>query len=184
MLGALALGMGMPTLPAYLIIVLIMGPAISNFGLPLLVAHMFVFYYGVASSLTPPIALAAYAAAPIAKASPLKTAVMAVKLGAAKFIIPFVFAYYPGMLLADFFDLDVFLWATARLFFVIFLISSVVSMFDVRRLAPWEGALRLCAAVAILLTDPTFQFGGLVLGAGLVGMSFIRGRALASPSRS
>lgn len=184
MLGALALGMGMPTLPAYLIIVLIMGPAISNFGLPLLVAHLFVFYYGVASSLTPPIALAAYAAAPIAEASPLKTAVMAVKLGAAKFIIPFVFAYYPGMLFADFFDLNIFMWATARLFFVIFLISSVVSMFDVRRLAMWEAALRLCAAVSILLIDPMFQIGGLVLGAGLVGMSLVRGRTAESPTPS
>jgi TRAP transporter 4TM/12TM fusion protein len=184
MLGALALGMGMPTLPAYLIIVLIMGPAISNFGIPLLVAHMFVFYYGVASSLTPPVALAAYAAAPIAEASPLKTAVMAVKLGAAKFIIPFVFAYYPGMLLADFFDLNTFIWATTRLFFVIFLVSSVVSAFDIRRLSIWECALRLAASVAILVTTPAFQIGGLLVGAALVAFSFIRSRASEAPART
>lgn len=179
MLGALVLGMGMPTLPAYLIIVLIMGPAISNFGLPLLVAHLFVFYYGVASSLTPPVALAAYAAAPIAGATPLRTAIMAVKLGAAKFIIPFVFAYYPGMLLAEFFDLQVFLWASARLFLVIWLISSVVSMFDARPLKPWEAVLRIAAAVAILLIDPAFQFGGIALAAALIALSWARARSLA-----
>lgn len=182
MLGALALGMGMPTLPAYLIIVLIMGPAISNFGIPLLVAHMFVFYYGVASSLTPPIALAAYAAAPIADASPLKTALMAVKLGAAKFIIPFVFAYYPGMLIADFFDLSTFLWTSARLFVVIFLVSSVVSSFDVRRLSLWERVLRLAVSVAILLTEPTFQIAGLLVGGALVALSVMRSRAATAPS--
>ncbi|WP_299965255.1 TRAP transporter fused permease subunit [uncultured Roseobacter sp.] len=71
MIGALILGMGMPTLPAYLIIILVMGPAIQALGVSMLTAHMFVFYYGVASSLTPPVAIAAYAAAPIAGANPL-----------------------------------------------------------------------------------------------------------------
>ena len=172
MVGALILGMGMPTLPAYLIIVLIMGPAISKFGMPLLVAHMFVFYYGVASSLTPPIALAAYAAAPIAGAAPLKTSVMAVKLGAAKFIIPFVFAYYPGMLLADFFELDVFLWATARLFLVIYLISTCVSMFDRRHLYGWEGLLRLPVAVGILVTVEWVQFISIAIGFFLIASAW------------
>ena len=76
MIGALILGMGMPTLPAYLIIILVMGPAIQELGVSMLTAHMFVFYYGVASSLNPPVAIAAYAAAPIAGATPLMTAYM------------------------------------------------------------------------------------------------------------
>ena len=84
MVGALVLGMGMPTLPAYLIIILVMGPAIQQLGVSMLTAHMFVFYYGVASSLTPPVAIAAYAAAPIAGANPLMTAFMSFRLGMAK----------------------------------------------------------------------------------------------------
>ena len=83
MIGALVLGMGMPTLPAYLIIILVMGPAIQQLGVSMLTAHMFVFYYGVASSLTPPVAIAAYAAAPIAGANPLFTALMSFRLGIA-----------------------------------------------------------------------------------------------------
>ena len=73
MLGALILGMGLPTLPAYLIIVLVMGPALQDLGIPILVAHMFVLYFGVLSAITPPVALAAYAAAPIAGSRPLVT---------------------------------------------------------------------------------------------------------------
>lgn len=173
MFGALILGMGMPTLPAYLIIILIMGPAISKFGLPLLVAHLFVFYYGVASSLTPPIALAAYAAAPIAGSSPLRTSIIAVKLGAAKFIIPFAFAYYPGMLFTDFFELDVFLWICARLFLVIYLISTFVSMFDVRQLSGWEALIRLPVALGVLTTVGWLQFFSIIIGLLLITFSLL-----------
>ena len=105
MIGALILGMGMPTLPAYLIIILVMGPAIQALGISILTAHMFVFYYGVASSLTPPVAIAAYAAAPIAGANPLMTSFMSFRLGMAKFIIPFIFAFYPTLLIVEEFQL-------------------------------------------------------------------------------
>ena len=101
MIGALVLGMGMPTLPAYLIIIVVMGPALQNLGVSVLIAHLFVFYYGVASSLTPPVALAAYAAAPIAGSNPIITSLMAFRLGIAKFIIPFAFAYYPCLLIIE-----------------------------------------------------------------------------------
>jgi len=114
MIGALVLGMGMPTLPAYLIIILVMGPAIQALGVSILTAHMFVFYYGVASSLTPPVAIAAYAAAPIANANPLFTALMAFRLGMAKFIIPFVFAFYPTVLIIETFSLLPFIWIVLR----------------------------------------------------------------------
>src|SRR3546814_7972764 len=88
MVGCLVLGMGMPTVPAYLIIVLTMGPAIQGLGVPTLVAHLFVVYFGVLSSITPPVALAAFAAAPICGASPMATAVEAVKVAIIGFIIP------------------------------------------------------------------------------------------------
>ena len=97
---------------------------------------------------------------------------MAVKLGAAKFIIPFVFAYYPGMLLADFFELDVFLWATARLFLVIYLISTCVSMFDRRHLYGWEGLLRLPVAAGILVTVEWVQFVSIAIGFFLIASAW------------
>ena len=152
MTGALILGMGMPTLPAYLIIVLIMGPAIKLLGLSTLVVHLFVFYYGVASSLTPPVAIAAYVAAPIAGANPIMTAFMALRIGAAKFIIPFAFAYYPTLLLVENFDPLIFASILLRLTLTIYLISSALSAYDRGPLNYASITIRLILAVSCLLT--------------------------------
>lgn len=101
MAGALILGMGMPTRPAYPIVILAMGPAIQELGVSMLTSHMFVFYYGVASSLTLPVAITAYAVAPIARANPSMTAAMSFRLGMAKSIVPFVFALYPTVSIVE-----------------------------------------------------------------------------------
>lgn len=170
MVGALILGMGMPTLPAYLIIVLVMGPAIQALGVSMLTAHMFVFYYGVASSLTPPVAIAAYAAAPIAGANPLITALMSFRLGMAKFIIPFVFAFYPTVLIIEDFSWLPFIWIVARTVFCIWLFSTALSAFGLKRLNPIEIVLRLVAAFAVLATEPWIQGVALALGLGLVAL--------------
>ena len=142
MTGALILGMGMPTLPAYLIIVLIMGPAIKLLGLSTLVVHL-LYFNGVASSLTPPVAIAAYVAAPIAGANPIMTALMALRIGAAKFIIPFAFAYYPTLLLVQDFDTVSFISIVCRLTLVIYLVSSALSAFDRERIGFISIILRL-----------------------------------------
>jgi TRAP transporter 4TM/12TM fusion protein len=152
MTGALILGMGMPTLPAYLIIVLIMGPAIKLLGLSTLVVHLFVFYYGVASSLTPPVAIAAYVAAPIAGANPIMTALMALRIGAAKFIIPFAFAYYPTLLLVENFDIIAFFSILVRLSLTVYLVSSALSAFDRTKLNFTSILIRLVLAILCLLT--------------------------------
>lgn len=168
MIGALVLGMGMPTLPAYLIIILVMGPAIQALGISMLTAHMFVFYYGVASSLTPPVAIAAYAAAPIAGANPLITALMAFRLGMAKFIIPFVFAFYPTILIIEQFELFTFIGIVFRTCFCIWLFSSALSMFDRRRLSYIETALRFIAAFAALATSPLIYVPAVLIGIALI----------------
>jgi len=155
-IAALMMGMGMPTLPAYLTIILIMGPSIQNLGVSELVAHLFVLYYGVASSITPPVAVAAYAAASIAEAPPLRTAVFALRIGLVKFIVPFVFAFYPVLLLVEEsgvkFDFIDFSSAIIRLLVVIYLVSSATLAFDQRRLPAWEVVLRLVLAFLILVT--------------------------------
>ncbi len=168
MFGALVLGMGMPTLPAYLIIILVMGPAIQELGLSMLTAHMFVFYYGVASSLTPPVAIAAYAAAPIAGANPLTTSLMSFRLGMAKFVIPFVFAFYPTVLIVEQFSLLPFVWIVIRTCFCIWLFSSALSAYDRGRLSIPEIALRLVCAFVLLMSDPFFQIPAIVVGLTLI----------------
>lgn len=98
-LGCLVLGMGMPTVPAYLIIILVMGPAIESLGVETIAAHLFVVYYAVLSSVTPPVALAAFAAAPIAKTNPIALSVTALRLATVGFLIPFAFVYHPSLLI-------------------------------------------------------------------------------------
>jgi len=168
MVGALILGMGMPTLPAYLIIVLVMGPAMQALGVSMLTAHMFVFYYGVASSLTPPVAIAAYAAAPIAGANPLITAFMSFRLGMAKFIIPFVFAFYPTLLIIEEFHLLSFSWIAVRTCFCIWLFSSALSGYDRRALSVLEIGARFVVAFAMLATDPIVHLPAFAIGILLI----------------
>jgi TRAP transporter 4TM/12TM fusion protein len=101
MLTCLVLGMGIPTIPNYIITASLAGPALLELGVPLLVSHMFVFYFGIMADLTPPVALACFAAAPMAKTSGLKISIQAVKLAAAGFVIPFMAVYTPSLMLQD-----------------------------------------------------------------------------------
>ncbi len=185
-LAALLLGMGMPTLPAYLTIILIMGPTMQNLGLSVLVGHMFVFYYGVASSITPPVAVAAYAAASIADAAPLRTAVYAMRIGLVKFVVPFVFAFYPVLLIVKesgvAFDALDFLSILTRLVLMIYLVSSATIAFDYRRLPGWEIALRLALAIAILVVNPWIHWPAVALA--LVFVIWHRALATASSNQA
>ena len=174
MIGALVLGMGMPTLPAYLIIIVVMGPALQNLGVSVLIAHLFVFYYGVASSLTPPVALAAYAAAPIAGSNPIITSLMAFRLGIAKFIIPFAFAYYPCLLIIENFSWLEFFSIVPRLLISIWFINSALAKFDFTKLSWAEVILRLSVGFGILFMDVRIQIICLILGSVLLVWDFFR----------
>jgi TRAP transporter 4TM/12TM fusion protein len=98
-MACVILGMGLPTTSAYVIAASILAPALTKLHLPLLTAHLFVFYYACLSAITPPVALAAYAGAGIAKCSPMTTAVEACKIGFAGFIVPFIFCYEPAFMM-------------------------------------------------------------------------------------
>ena len=101
MLTCILLGMGIPTIPNYIITSSIAGPALLELGVPLIVSHMFVFYFGILADLTPPVALACFAAAPIARESGLRISFEAVKVAAAGFVIPFMAVYTPALMLQD-----------------------------------------------------------------------------------
>ena len=92
------LGMGMPTTAAYAIAAAVVAPGLQQIGVPKLVAHMFIFYFAVLSAITPPVAVASIAAAGMAKADPWRTSWIAVKMGLATFIVPFMFFYSPLLL--------------------------------------------------------------------------------------
>ena len=101
MVCCIILGMGVPTTANYCIMASTCAPILIRMGFPVVAAHFFVFYFGIVADITPPVALAAYAGAAIAKANPMKTGFNATKLAIAAFVVPYIFAYSPAMLFVD-----------------------------------------------------------------------------------
>ena len=99
MVVSLILGMGVPTTAAYLMLALLVVPALKQMNVLPLAAHLFIFYFGIISNVTPPVALAAYAAAGVARCNPTKTGIFAFKLSLSGFILPFMFVYNPVLLM-------------------------------------------------------------------------------------
>jgi TRAP transporter 4TM/12TM fusion protein len=101
MIACIVLGMGLPSIPAYIITATMAAPALAKMGIPPLVSHMFVFYFGMLANLTPPVALAAFAGAGIAGGNTTQTGIQAVKIALAGFVVPYIFAYNNSLLLID-----------------------------------------------------------------------------------
>ncbi len=151
MITALLLGMGLPTLAAYLLLAIVLGSTLVNLGIIAPAAHFFIFYFAIISAITPPVALAAYTAAGIAGAPPLGIATTAVRLAAIAFIIPFMFAYNPVLLLIGPAP-EIILAAITALIGVIGL-SMALSGFGLRELSFIERLI--VGAGAILLITPS-----------------------------
>ena len=99
MIVSLILGMGLPAVVCYLILAMLVAPSLTSMGIEPIAAHLFVFYFGMLNAITPPVALAAYTGASIAGSNPTQTGLTAVRLGLAGFIVPFMFAFGPSLLL-------------------------------------------------------------------------------------
>jgi TRAP transporter 4TM/12TM fusion protein len=158
MIAALILSMGMPTLPAYATIITIMGAflvQLSDLGTPVLAVHLFVFYFGVLSPVTPPVALAAYAAAPIAGAPPFQTGLTAVRLCFVAFVIPYAFFLHPQLLLGQVaFDLPLFLEALVTLALSVWFLTTAMIGWSGRNLPMWDRGVRTVAGILVLGTEP------------------------------
>ncbi|MGJ8587085.1 MAG: TRAP transporter permease [Yoonia sp.] len=153
---AILLGMGMPTTAAYAVAASVVAPGLVQLGIPLLTAHFFVFYFAVVSAITPPVALASYAAAGISGANPMATSVASFKIGISAFIVPFMF-FYNGAILMDGTWFEV-IRAGITAVFGVFLLSSGVQGWWVgnRAAAPIRIGLlivALCMIAGGLLTD-------------------------------
>jgi len=156
MIGCLVLGMGVPSGAAYLIIALVMGPALQQLGLPTILAHLFVVYFGVLSAVTPPVALAAFAAAPIAGSRPMETGMEAVRLAIAGFLIPYIPVYHPSVVLILGFDPVGLVWAVAVFAVSTWAIATGLGGFETRPLTLWERAIRVAAGLVVLVPDPVY----------------------------
>jgi TRAP transporter 4TM/12TM fusion protein len=182
MLGSLVLGMGLPTVPAYLIIVLVMGPAIQQLGVPILITHLFVMYFGVLSNITPPVAIAAYAAAPICGANPLRVAGTAVRVALIGFVIPFVFVYEPALILTGAFDPLAFTWIALRLGLAIWLFTTAAAGICGTPIPLWLRVLRAACGIAALVPIPAYALAGTLLGLALVVQQRWAARRAAGPA--
>ena len=156
MLTCLVLGMGIPTIPNYIITSSLAAPVLLELGVPLIISHMFVFYFGIMADLTPPVALAAFAAAPIAKEKALKISIQAVRVAMAGFIVPYMAVYSPALMLqtGDVWDT---LWIVFKALVAIAMWGAGAIGFLVGPLSWWERAWTIVAAsflvVALPLTD-------------------------------
>ena len=166
--ACLVLGMGMPTLPAYLIIVLVLGPVMTKLGADMIAAHMFVFYFGVLSAITPPVAIGAFAAAPIAQASPMVTAFVALRLAVTGFIIPFIFVYEPSLLLVVDFDPVNFARVCVALGLAIWMLNTGIVGYAGERIGPAMRVVRILIAIGLIIQEPALQYVLIVASIGLL----------------
>ena len=154
MLCCIVLGMGVPTTANYCIMASTCAPILMQLGIPKVAAHFFVFYFGIVADITPPVALAAYAGSAIAKSDPMKTGINATKLAIAAFIVPYIFAMNPSMLLMDqgvLAAIQVIITSCLG----IFGIAAALEGYIVTR-APWWQRI-LLAAGGLCLIDPEFM---------------------------
>ena len=160
-IGSIILGMGLPTTAAYVVLAALGAPALVQLGVPLLAAHLFIFYFGCISNVTPPVSLAAFAAAGISGSPALKTAVSAALLAGAGFVVPFMFVYGPELLLIGN-PVEIMLAFVTGLLGVIALASAGMG-YARRPLRVWERAIALCAALLLVAAGLPTDIVGLLL---------------------
>jgi len=149
MISCIILGMGVPTTANYVIMATITAPIVMQMGVPMLAAHMFVFYFGIVADITPPVALAAYAGSAIAKSDPFKTGVTATRLAITAFIVPYIFAFNPAMLLIDTNALEVVQIAITS-FIGIFGVAAGMEGFMFTNLKPWERVVVIIGGLLLI----------------------------------
>ncbi|MGE6784543.1 TRAP transporter permease [Ensifer adhaerens] len=172
MVTCLVLGMGIPTIPNYIITSSIAGPALLELGVPLIVSHMFVFYFGILADLTPPVALACFAAAPIARESGLKISLEAIKVAAAGFVIPFMAVYSPALMLQDGGPLAASMGYPAAVAYIVLKTGLAIGLWGAAvigyaavRLSPLERAVAAAASFSMLAALPITDEAGFALAA-------------------
>ncbi|HEX5803504.1 MAG TPA: TRAP transporter permease [Azospira sp.] len=176
MLVCLVLGMGIPTIPNYIITSAIAAPALLKLGVPLIVSHMFVFYFGIMADLTPPVALAAFAASSIAKESAMKIGVKAVQIAIAGFVIPYMAVYDPHLMLQGDPSIVGVAYIVGKALFAIVLWGAASIGYLRAPLTAVERGVAVIAALLLIAALPFTDAAGFVVGAAFVGWHWLRTR--------
>ena len=177
-LAGIILGMGMPTTPAYIVMVALLVPAVIKLGAATPAAHMFAFYFAILSAITPPVALAVFAAASLAKANMWSTGWAAMRAGAPAYIVPFMFIYEPALLTIG--DSVTALHAAVSATVGVALLAAGLFGYLRRPLAMWQRALLIVAALLLIKPGPLTDLAGLALAAVVLGSQYARQQSAAA----
>ncbi|MBW1801099.1 MAG: TRAP transporter large permease subunit [Deltaproteobacteria bacterium] len=158
-LAAFILGMGMTAVGVYILTVVLLAPALIKAGVEPIAAHMFLFYFGCLSFITPPVCVDAYIAASIAGGSPFRTGFRAMRLGFAAYLVPWAFVFNPGILMIGSF------WQIITTFFFVTLgavaVGSAFEGYLLRNMAMWQRTLLAISGVSVFIPNPTTRGLGL-----------------------
>ncbi len=172
MICCIVLGMGVPTTANYCIMASTCAPILVQLGFPLVAAHFFVFYFGIVADITPPVALAAYAGAAIAKGNPMRTGIIATKLAIAAFVVPYIFAFSPAMLFVDVTSV----WEVIQIVLTALLgIFGVAAGLEGYILRPLNWLLRIACVIGgltLLIPGTVSDLIGLVLIGGVFTVQY------------
>src|SRR5699024_3893602 len=153
MITCLVLGMGIPTIPNYIITSSLAAPILLTLGVPLIVSHMFVFYFGIMADLTPPVALAAFAAAPIARDTGLRISVQALRVAVAGFVVPYMAVYAPDLMLQGDSGLLGVVYVIIKAFIAISLWAAAATGYLFTHMHPIERVWAIAAAAALVFAS-------------------------------
>lgn len=181
MLASMVLGMGLPSIPAYIVTATMAAPALASFGVPVIVSHMFVFYFGIFANITPPVALASFAAAGVARGDPMKTSIMAMRLSLVGFIVPFIFVYSPEIMMLDlrfvpvtardfpFPPLSTILSVVFTSVLGVLVLSAAIEGYLFHILYTWQRLFLLCGGLCFIAPE----FYSDIIGALLIGITVV-----------
>jgi len=182
MFAGIILGMGMPTTPAYIIMTALLVPAIIKLGVVEPAAHMFAFYFAILSAITPPVALAVFAAAGLAKANLWSSGIAAVKIGFAGFIVPFMFVYEPGLLMIG--DWSSILSSCVTAIIGVVLFAGGLHGYFLTIALPWQRALMITAGMFLIKPGMITDSVGIGLAAAVIAAQLIARRTTAEAVKS
>ncbi len=176
LIASLILGIGVPTTAKYIILATLVAPALVSLGAPLLASHLFILYFGTDADITPPVGLAAYAAAGIAGAHPLQTGIEAFKMGITAYIVPFCFILGPALILQG--PLLEIIIACTTAFIACAGLGAAMQGYFVRKMPWWHRIILFVGSVMLMETTWTWDLIGLALLGGVFTIEYLAERVL------
>ena len=174
MVACIILGMGLPTVAAYVVLATLVPGSLINLGISPIAAHLFIFYFAILSAITPPVCTGAYVAAGIAKADPVQTGIAAIRLGLVVFLLPFAFVIEPSLIMIGSLS-DSAIYITTSVIGIVFWAYGLEGYFT-KLLAPLVRACLILAGVLLIWPNLWSSLAGLILGGIILAPLYLQNR--------